>query len=182
MLKIDTERRAYLGRCIAPRAALFGAMWLASAGVTAPLWAQEPLRCPPPLGEDAAPKDATSADEEPPGSDQDLGGFRRLAAPFAPAVAVRVWYQSRAQTQQQARAYVITKPARPHQVLRVLHEPFGWQVSLSWNLVDIARSVLPGEETPLRLYASDCAAFARPADALFDYSAEDDQDARGDLQ
>ena len=197
MLIIYTEKFAYFRGLCAPRPTIFLAMTLVIASVSSLAWAEETLRCPPIQEETAGSKPATWPDDDSPGddspgADEDSAGFRRLAAPFAPAVAVRVWYQTRTQTRGRARAYVITKPALPDQILSVAHEPFGWQVSLSWNLVDIARTILPGDETPLRLYASDCAAFDRPMDALFEYVVRDDLegsppgedplDAQGDLQ
>ncbi|AWV89995.1 hypothetical protein [Bradymonas sediminis] len=119
------------------------------------------------------------------------GGFRQKAAPFAPDIMLRLWYQERARNQGRARSHAIAQLARPDQIISVAHEPFGWQVSLRWNLVDIAETILPGDENQSRIYASDCAAFQHPyedffrldeGDSLEAASTTGDPQARGELR
>lgn len=119
------------------------------------------------------------------------GGFRQKAAPFAPDIMLRLWYQERARNQGRARSHAIAQLARPDQILSVAHEPFGWQVSLRWNLVDIAETILPGDEHQSQILASDCGAFQPPYEELFRLgegdsleavSGNEEPPAQGDLR
>lgn len=157
---------------------------LLTLGVSPLARADDSGRCPP----ISTPNlDAVSAQAD---LEQDI--FRRKAAAFAPDLIVRFWYHQRTQAKVRSRTHAIAQVARPDQTLSVARDPFGWEVSASWNLVDIADTLLPDRETPLRIYASDCAAFERSSESRVNLGVDDDPDGairlgvdsleQGDLQ
>lgn len=203
MFIIYARKHACRRATISPRAAIFMlAMVVFSLGLSTSARADDSGRCPligeEPIGDEPAEAtraEAFSASEpiawESSSREESAGGFRQKAAPFAPDIMLRFWYHERTRNQDRARSHAIAQLARPDQNINITRVPFGWQVSLSWNLVDIADTILPGDETPLRIYASDCAVFQRPLDALFEFGgaenseaspqSEDQIQAQGDL-
>lgn len=74
---------------------------------------------------------------------EEVGALRQKAALFAPEVHLLLWYRTQADTRTQARSPALAVAPSPHQFNATQQSPFGWQVLLRWNLVDIAEAFLP---------------------------------------
>lgn len=92
--------------------------------------------------------DSLDSDADEPGS------LRQKAALFAPEIHLSIWYRTQADARAQARSLALTATPTPHQFNAQEQAPFGWQVSLRWNLVDMAEAFLPLFEESQELSAS----------------------------
>lgn len=112
--------------------------------------------------------------------------YRAMAARFAPRVTLRVWFHPDGQREERDRqpatrsAAVTAAPnppaTQPARRTVQWHEPFGWQVSLRWNVLDIAEAVVPElDETTPRLRSSECYEQRSLADQLREAAAREGQ-------
>lgn len=103
------------------------------------------------------------------------GSLRSKASRFAPRLVVRFWFRPGADTRQResaqssALAEAPAPPRRPTRLDADVEEPFGWQVSLRWDLAEMAEAVAPQRfAEPARPLPSECLMRDAAAERFFD--------------
>ena len=108
-------------------------------------------------------------------SDAAPTSLRGKASRFAPRLIVRLWFRPGADTQQResaqssALAEAPSPLPRPTRLDADVEEPFGWEISLRWDLAEMAEAVAPTAlSEPDTLLPSECMMQDRTAARFID--------------
>lgn len=105
--------------------------------------------------------------------EEDVGFFRQAAASFAPEILLRVWWRDELKERRQRQSTELANMAAstPHRRIDQQFAPFGWQITLRWNLVEIAESLWSDPRDETNLFIDDCLLLDPFSEALVESSS-----------